>query len=115
MVVGGAGLGASEQWKPLHTYYKDFYYRDFLAARRAAVTYDLRRLRLHGLIARIPKTRRDRLSDFGLRTALFSTRAYARLIRPGLAIVTPRTVLGDAVLRRSFQRLERAMDTWCNT
>lgn len=77
------------------------------------MTYDLRRLRLHGLITRIPKTHRYRLSDFGLRAALFSTRSYARLIRPGLALVTPPTVPGDAALRRSFQQLERAMDTWC--
>ena len=40
-------------------------------------------------------------------------RSYARLIRPGLALVTPSAVPGDAALRRSFQQLERAMDTWC--
>ena len=79
------------------------------------MTYDLRRLRLHGLIMRIPKTHRYRLSDFGLRAALFSTRSYARLIRPGFALVTPDTIAGDAPLRRAFQQLERAMDTWCAT
>jgi len=78
------------------------------------MTYDLRRLRLHGLIARIPKTHRYRLTDFGLRAALFSTRSYARLIRPGLALVTPDAVAGDPPLRRSFQQLERAMDLWCD-
>jgi hypothetical protein len=77
------------------------------------MTYDLRRLRLHGLITRIPTTHRYRLTNVGLRAALFSTRAYARLIRPGLAMVTPDRVPGDAPLRRSFQQLERAMDTWC--
>lgn len=78
------------------------------------MTYDLRRLRLHGLITRIPKTHRYRLTDFGLRAALFATRSYARLIRPGLALVTPDTIAGDAPLRRSFQQLERAMDVWCD-
>ena len=77
------------------------------------MTYDLRRLRLHGLITRIPRTHRYQLTDLGLRAALFSTRSYARLIRPGLAIVTPDLVPGDPVLRRAFQHLERAMDTWC--
>ena len=86
---------------------------DAAAITAGRMTYDLRRLRLHGLITRIPKTHRYRLSDFGLRAALFSTRTYARLIRPGLALVTPPTVPGDAALRRSFQQLERAMDTWC--
>ena len=86
---------------------------DAAAITAGRMTYDLRRLRLHGLITRIPKTHRYRLTDFGLRAALFSTRTYARLIRPGLALVTPQTIPGDAALRRSFQQLERAMDTWC--
>ena len=60
-----------------------------------------------------PEDARYQLTDFGLRAALFSTRSYARLIRPGFALVIPDTVPGDAVLRRSFQQLERAMDTWC--
>ena len=46
------------------------------------MTYDLRRLRLHGMIARIPKTHRYRVTPFGLRAALFFTRAHARLYRP---------------------------------
>ena len=77
------------------------------------MTYDLRRLRLHGLITRIPGTHRYHLTNFGLRAALFSTRSYARVIRPGLAIVTPDRVPGNAALRCAFQQLERAMDVWC--
>jgi hypothetical protein len=46
------------------------------------MSYDLRRLRLHGLIERIPKTHRYRLTSFGLRTALLFTRVYARALRP---------------------------------
>lgn len=38
------------------------------------MTYQLRRLRLHGVIQRIPQTHRYQLTDFGLRAALFSTR-----------------------------------------
>jgi len=49
------------------------------------ITYELRRLRLHGLIERIPKTHRYRVTEAGLREALFLTRLHARLIRPGLA------------------------------
>jgi hypothetical protein len=49
------------------------------------ITYDLRRLRLHGLIARIPHTHRYRVTDPGLRHALFLTRAHNRLLRTGLA------------------------------
>src|SRR4051794_1435478 len=49
------------------------------------ITYDLRRLRLHGLIDRIPHTHRYRVTDLGLRHALFLTRAHTRLLRTGLA------------------------------
>jgi hypothetical protein len=49
------------------------------------ITYDLRRLRLHGLIARIPHSHRYHVIDTGLRTALFLTRAHNRLLRTGLA------------------------------
>jgi len=78
------------------------------------ITYDLRRLRLHHLITRIPHTHRYRLTDFGLRAALFSTRSYSRLIRPGLALVMPDHFAGAAPLRRAFQQVERAMDMWCD-
>ena len=45
------------------------------------MTYDLRRLRLHGLIRRLPGTHRYKVTPKGLRTALFFTRAYARFFR----------------------------------
>jgi hypothetical protein len=84
---------------------------DQLSAGR--MTYDLRRLRLHGLIQRIPKSHRYRVTDFGLRTALFFTRAYARVIRPGLSVVLPHTPHNSSLLRKSFDALETAMDHWC--
>src|SRR5207253_7253761 len=46
------------------------------------VTYHLRRLRLHFFIARIDRTH---VTFLGLRTALFFTRTYVRVLRPGLA------------------------------
>jgi len=39
------------------------------------------------LIQCLPKTHRYRLTDFGLRTALFCTRSYARIFRRGLGMV----------------------------
>lgn len=47
------------------------------------MTYDLRRLRLHGLIERVPKSRRYHVTAFGFRTAAFMTRARNRLLRRG--------------------------------
>ena len=46
------------------------------------MTYDLRRLRLHGIIERIPHSHRYQLTAEGLRIALFFSRTYARLLRP---------------------------------
>jgi hypothetical protein len=39
-----------------------------------SMTYDLRRLRLHGLISRIPKSHRYKPTAFGLRAAMFLSR-----------------------------------------
>jgi hypothetical protein len=48
------------------------------------ITYDLRRLRLHGLIERIPHTFRYQVTDAGMRSAQFLTRVHDRLLRTGL-------------------------------
>ncbi len=74
------------------------------------MSYDLRRLRLHGLIGRIPKTHRYRLTDEGLRVTLFFSRVYLRILRPGLASILSETPSGDAALRQSFDRLAAAID-----
>jgi hypothetical protein len=52
------------------------------------LTHDLRRLRVHGLIERIPRTHRYQVTDTGLRHALFLTRLHARFPRPGLGQLT---------------------------
>jgi hypothetical protein len=52
------------------------------------MTYDLRRLRAHGLIARIPHTRRYLITDIGLQHALFFTHAHDHLFRAGIAEIT---------------------------
>jgi hypothetical protein len=49
------------------------------------MTYDLRRLRLHGLIERIPHTHRYEVTALGKRVCLFFTKVNARIIRPGLS------------------------------
>ncbi len=76
------------------------------------MTYDLRRLRLHGLITRIPGTHRYRVTTAGLRTALFFTRVYARLLRPGMARLIPPSAADDPTLRPSFEKLEATIDRY---
>ena len=72
------------------------------------MTYQLRRLRHHGFIARIPRSHRYEVTFAGMRTALFFTRNYARLLRPGLShlLAPPDTPVGVP----SFQALNRAID-----
>jgi len=77
------------------------------------VTYDLRRLRLHGLIERIPKTHRYQVTPFGLRLALFVTRVQARLFRPGVALLASAIPRDHSRLRAAFDRLAQEIDTWC--
>jgi hypothetical protein len=48
-------------------------------------TYDLRRLREHGLIQRIPHTHRYQVTGTGMRHAMFLTRIHDRLLAAGLA------------------------------
>jgi len=51
-------------------------------------TYDLRRLREHGLIERIPHTHRYQVTSTGLRHAMFLTRVHDRILQTGLAELT---------------------------
>jgi hypothetical protein len=46
------------------------------------ISYDLRRLCVHGLIERIPRTHRYQVTDTGLRHALFLTRLHIRFPAP---------------------------------
>ncbi len=74
------------------------------------LTYDLRRLRLHGLIERLPKSHRYRLTPLGLTTALFFTRSYARVLRAGAAQVMPPEWEDSTPLRRAFDRVIEGID-----
>ncbi len=55
----------------------------------AQMTYDLRRLRLKGLIHRIPKTHRYTATTYGLKVAFFYAKLYLRILRPAWAALLP--------------------------
>ena len=76
------------------------------------MTYHLRRLRLHGVIERIPGTHRYRVTEEGARTALFCTRSYNRLLRPGLAQIVPEEAQDDSELRKVFDDFDEKIDRW---
>lgn len=87
--------------------------RDLATYSRGAMTYDLRRLRLHGLIARMPATHRYTLTSFGLRTAFFCSKVYLRILRPGsAALVDPDDDLPHP-LRDALRCLNQAVDQLC--
>lgn len=74
------------------------------------MTYQLRRLRLHGLIERQQGTHRYRVTGQGLRVALFFTQSYARIIGPGLGQISTEAMPGESNLQRAFAQVEFAMD-----
>ena len=76
------------------------------AITQGAATYQLRRLRLHGLIERVPRSFRYRVTDLGMRVALFFTRAYNRLLRPSLAAALPALRAVATPLRRAFNQID---------
>lgn len=65
-----------------------------------AMTYDLRRLRLHGLIERFPETHRYRLTERGARLAILYVRIYARGFRPVASLPTSGSHRAAAVMER---------------
>ena len=52
------------------------------------ISYDLRRLRAHQIIQRIPRSRSYQVTADGLTTALFLTHLAQRFLIPGLAQLT---------------------------
>jgi hypothetical protein len=76
------------------------------------MTYHLRRLRLHGIIERIPQTHRYRITDSGPRTVWFCTRTYSRILRPGLGTLLPELSPPNSSLRYCFDRLDQEITSW---
>jgi hypothetical protein len=78
------------------------------------MTYQLRRLRLRGLIERIPRTHRYRLTPQGLRTALFYTCSFSHLIRPLYSCLNdPTNNLQKDILRKIQPLVEQARPLDC--
>jgi hypothetical protein len=79
--------------------------RDPGAYPAGSMTYDLRRLRLHGLIERVPRSHRYRITLTGARVAMFYARLYTRALRPTQSLLT----LGSAHGQRVFDQLDTAL------
>jgi hypothetical protein len=66
------------------------------------MSYDLRRLRLHRIIQRIAGTPRYQLTKAGLQTALFYSRVYQRVLRPGLSLLQDQRLREHSPLAKSL-------------
>jgi len=74
------------------------------------MTYDLRRLRAHGLITRIPHSHRYQITDAGLHQALLFTHAHDHLLRTGLAELTDPDPPAPSRLRTAARTYQAAFD-----
>jgi hypothetical protein len=87
--------------------------RDLTTYSRDAMTYDLRRLRLHGLIQRIAGTQRYTVTTFGVRVAFFCSKVHLRILRPAsAALIDPADDLSHP-LRDALRQLDHAIDQLC--
>ena len=79
---------------------------------RAQMTYDLRRLRLKGLIARVPHTNTYVPTQDGIRVAIFYTKLDHRLLHPLLAAHLPPA---SPDLRQALHTIDTAVTAYINT
>ena len=77
--------------------------------RPGQMTYDLRRLRLAGLIQRLPRSNRYTLTADGIRIAVFYTKLYNRLLVPLIAADQPQA---PPELRVALQAITRHVDAY---
>jgi hypothetical protein len=73
------------------------------------MSYDLRRLRLHGLIQRQPHSNTYHLTNEGIRVAVFYTKLQNRLLRPLLEADKPPAKIE---VRRALATLEHAVNEY---
>ena len=75
------------------------------------MTYDLRRLRLKGLIRKIPNTNRYMVTPKGRLIALFFSKTYTRILQPGLAqLEAPPPITAPASLRLAWNQFDKVLN-----
>lgn len=78
------------------------------------MTYDLRRLRLKGLLVRVPGTHRYRVTTYGMKVALFVSKVYLRVVRPGwLSLEKQDDIPRD--LQRALADVDAQIDRLCES
>ena len=78
-------------------------------------TYDLRRLRRKGLIAKIAATQRYQLASLGRRVAVLFTKTCGRVLAPGLGALDPglpEDVAARSSLNTAWRGFEKNLDNY---
>jgi len=81
---------------------------------RGMMTYDLRRLRLKGLIVRVDGTHRYRVTSYGLRCALFFSKVFVRILRPGSQSLEDNPDDIPRPLRKALAAVDAAIAELCD-
>jgi predicted MarR family transcription regulator len=79
--------------------------------RPGQMTHDLRRLRLAGLIHRLPHSNRYTVTTEGIRIAIFYTKVYNRLLVPLTAADQPQA---PPELRQALRTLDRHVQDYAD-
>jgi hypothetical protein len=74
------------------------------------MTYDLRRLRLKGLIFRPPRTNRYFVTPYGWKVARLFSRLETRVFRPAMAMFTANDAVLPFPLRTALDRVDTQLD-----
>ena len=87
--------------------------------RLSQLRYDLGKLRAHGLVERIGRTRRYRLTQRGLKLGVILVKLRTRLLGPLATLVTapesrPETT-NDSAVEAAFRQVDHAIDHLCIT
>jgi hypothetical protein len=87
--------------------------------RLSQLRYDLGKLRAHGFVERIGRTRRYRLTTLGLKLGVLLVKLRTRLLGPLTTLATAPAPLpdttNDSVVEDAFRQVDRALDHLCST
>lgn len=86
---------------------------DHTSYNTAQMSYDLRRLRLKGIIWRIPNSYRYQLTTYGRKVAVFFTKLDTRIFRQFLAALDPSQPI-PLLLAVALEQVEQAVDQLVN-
>jgi hypothetical protein len=96
--------------RDLRSHVADLLEREPQSYTAAQMTYDLKRLRLKGLIARPPGTNRYFLTPYGWKVARLFSRLEARVFRPAVTAFTQSSAALPPGLLAALQRVDEQLD-----